>query len=100
MVDLEANVAVANAKSNAIFDAFKQRVAEEYAAKTVKTLQASVRFTEDEVKAQPPITGEVDTEMLKALTSQAPTTFEAEGTIFIPDDDEEDESRKRARTDV
>ena len=55
-VDPEASIAVDSAVSNPVFDQFKKRIAEEYASKTVRSLQASVRFTKEEVEVQLPIT--------------------------------------------
>lgn len=100
-VDPEASIAVDNAVSKPVFNEFRKRVAEEYASKTVRSLQASVRFTEEEVQAQPPITGEVDAELLRALTTQVPQTADAKDIILITDEQEAtDDSRKRPRSEA
>lgn len=41
-VDPEASIAVDNAVSKPVFNEFRKRVAEEYASKTVRSLQAIV----------------------------------------------------------
>ena len=100
-VDPEASVAVDSAVSYPVFDQFKKRIAEEYASKTVRSLQASVRFTKEEVEAQPPITGEVNDDLIRALTTQEPQTPEVQDVIIIKDEQATaDDWRKRPRSET
>lgn len=57
-------------------------------AKTVKNLRASVKFTEEEIREQPPVAGEVNDEIVRALTSQVPTpkATPSDEPIVVADD--------------
>ncbi len=81
-----------------MFENFKRRVIDQYAAQVSTTLNASKRFTREEIEQQRPVAGEVDDELKQALTLQEPTGGPS-GIVIDLEANVEEESRKRARTD-
>ena len=54
-IDPTANIEVSNSASNEVFENFKRRVIDQYAAQVITTLNASKRFTREEIEQQPPV---------------------------------------------
>ena len=93
-----AAIEVSNSAANEVFLEFKRRVIDEYATKVITSLGASTRFTDEEIEAQNPITGEITKELKEALTTQTPNV-PADDTVIDVEaiEEEEEDSRKRAR---
>ena len=82
-----AAIEVSNSAANEVFLEFKRRV-----------IDASTRFTDEEIEAQNPITGEITKELKEALTTQTPNVPADDAVIDVEAiEEEEEDSRKRAR---